>query len=63
MLPAPQFYFAPSDIANKKTSFNPFPGKAEERRSNFENLKLFIYEDAHYITSSFRKNVLKVALP
>jgi hypothetical protein len=33
--PTPYHYFARSDSLNEKTCFNPFPGKAEERRSNF----------------------------
>lgn len=37
--PAARGQHARADILNKKTSFNPSPGKATtERRSNFENL-------------------------
>ena len=60
---ATQFCFALLDTLNETKPFNLFPGEAEERRNRFEKPKviyLFIYENTHYITNSFRKNELKI---
>jgi len=49
------------DILNEKTSFNPSPGKAmTERREILKTYELLIYEDRHYITTSFCRNMLRV---
>ena len=57
---------ARGDIWIWKMSFYSSPGKAETEHRSKARLKkyvLFINGDAQYITNSFSKNVLKMAIP